>query len=167
MKSYTQTEIEGMTQDQLKAALIEAQASKTDVTGIAVDDTDNTEQTANMTAMATSQATATDTQQTAAPATEPTPLEKLTAKIDDLEADGTGLYDAAISVLKQQRDTMIADAKAVVDEAESSVKTGVQGTETEVKSFWQQYGNGIAQGAKVFLLAYIATVITGRVLGLM
>lgn len=163
---YKSEDLAGMSQDQLKAAILELQARmapavENPVAAEPAADTENVDTAAD------------NAQQPVAPVVaEPTPFEKLSAKIDDLEADGSGLYDAAIEVMKQQRKELIAEAHAVAIKAEEDVKKVTDEVETDAKaveqeakdtaaSFIDKYGEKIIEGTKIVLLGVIA----GKILG--
>ncbi|KMO86433.1 hypothetical protein AB840_08180 [Megasphaera cerevisiae DSM 20462] len=93
---------------------------------------------------------AVDTTQAVTATTEQTDIEKLDAKIADLEADGAEVFADAIQILKDKRDALIAQAEA---EAESnSIGSGVITLET---SFRQKYGNDIMNAVEIVALAAI------------
>lgn len=96
---------------------------------------------------------ATDIQQdqavdTTQAATEQTDIEKLDAKIADLEADGDEVFADAIQILKDKRDALIAQAEADAKEAETEVTTAA-------KTFKEKYGNDIMNAVEIVALAAI------------
>lgn len=100
---------------------------------------------------------ATDIQQNQAVDTENTTIEitklqadilNLNAKITDLEADGDEMFADAIQLLKDKRDTLIAQAEAEAN----SIGSGVITLET---SFRQKYGNDIMNTIEIVALAAI------------
>ena len=66
--------------------------------------------------------------------TEQTDIEKLDAKIAELEADGDEVFADAIQILKDKRDALVAQAEADAKEAETEVTT-------TAKTFKEKYGN--------------------------
>lgn len=74
--------------------------------------------------------------------TEQTDIEKLDAKIADLEADGAEVFADAIQILKDKRDALVAQAA----EEANSIGSGVITIET---SFRQKYGNDIMNAVEI------------------
>ena len=77
-----------------------------------------------------------------------TDIEKLDAKIAELEADGAEVFADAIQLLKDKRDALIAQAEAEAN----SIGSGVITLET---SFRQKYGNDIMNAVEIVALAAI------------
>lgn len=79
-----------------------------------------------------------------------TDIEKLDAKIADLEADGAEVFADAIQILKDKRDALVAQAEADADakEAETEVTTAA-------KTFKEKYGNDIMNAVEIVALAAI------------
>jgi hypothetical protein len=145
--TYTQEQINAMTAEQLKTAIVELQgqqaaapAQEAVIPIVTAQDTD--QMTENKTAVQTD-------------------IEKIEARIADLKADSEELYADAIKALEDKRDALVAEAKATVEQVETNVKNDVQEAETEVKTFWQKYGQAIAHGAEIILLGYIAGRLAG------
>jgi molecular chaperone GrpE (heat shock protein) len=82
------------------------------------------------------------TQATTATTAEQTDIEKLDAKIADLEADGAELFADAIQILKDKRAALVAKAEADAKEAEIEVTTAA-------KTFKEKYGNLIVNGIEI------------------
>ena len=91
---------------------------------------------------------AADTTQEATETTEQTDIEKLDAKIADLEADGAEVFADAIQLLKDKRDALIAQAAEDAKEAETEVTTAA-------KTFKEKYGNDIMNTVEIVALAAI------------
>lgn len=85
---------------------------------------------------------AVDTTPAVTATTEQTDIEKLDAKIADLEADGAEVFADAIQILKDKRDALIAQAEADAKEAETEVTTAA-------KTFKEKYGNLIVNGIEI------------------
>lgn len=85
---------------------------------------------------------AVDTTPAVTATTEQTDIEKLDAKIADLEADGAEVFADAIQIMKDKRDALIAQAA----EEANSIGSGVIILET---SFRQKYGNLIVNGIEI------------------
>lgn len=77
-----------------------------------------------------------------------TDIEKLDAKIADLEADGAEVFADAIQILKDKRDALVAQAEADAKEAETEVTTAA-------KTFKEKYGNDIMNAVEIVALATI------------
>lgn len=77
-----------------------------------------------------------------------TDIEKLDAKIADLEADGAEVFADAIQILKDKRDALVAQAEADAKEAETEVTTAA-------KTFKEKYGNDIMNAVEIVALAAI------------
>ena len=80
--------------------------------------------------------------------TEQTDIEKLDAKIAELEADGAEVFADAIQILKDKRDTLVAQAAEDAKEAETEVTTAA-------KTFKEKYGNDIMNTVEIVALAAI------------
>lgn len=80
--------------------------------------------------------------------TEQTDIEKLDAKIAELEADGAEVFADAIQILKDKRDALVAQAEADAN----SIGSGVITLET---SFRQKYGNDIMNAVEIVALTAI------------
>lgn len=91
---------------------------------------------------------AVDTTQAVTATTEQTDIEKLDAKIAELEADGAEVFADAIQILKDKRDALVAQAEADAN----SIGSGVITLET---SFRQKYGNDIMNTIEIVALAAI------------
>ncbi|MDU2064725.1 MAG: hypothetical protein E6713_07755 [Sporomusaceae bacterium] len=94
-----------------------------------------------------------------------TPLQKLEARIAELEADGSEMYTVPILALKYERDKLIliSDSKAkaaqvqkVVQEAAEEVEDGAKKAEENVESFWKKNKNDIINYTIIVLLAISA-----------
>lgn len=77
-----------------------------------------------------------------------TDIEKLDAKIADLEADGAEVFADAIQILKDKRDALVAQAEEDAKEAETEVTTAA-------KTFKEKYGNDIMNTIEIVALAAI------------
>ena len=77
-----------------------------------------------------------------------TDIEKLDAKIADLEADGAEVFADAIQILKDKRDALVAQAEADANEEETDVTTAA-------KTFKEKYGNDIMNAVEIVALASI------------
>ena len=77
-----------------------------------------------------------------------TDIEKLDAKIADLEADGAEVFADAIQILKDKRDALVAQAEADAKKAETEVTTAA-------KTFKEKYGNDIMNAVEIVALAAI------------
>ena len=91
---------------------------------------------------------AVDTTPAVTATTEQTDIEKLDAKIAELEADGAEVFADAIQILKDKRDTLVTQAAAEAN----SIGSGVITLET---SFRQKYGNDIMNAVEIVALAAI------------
>lgn len=138
---YTQDQINVMTAEQLKAAILELQGQTTE--NAAVTPAQEVNVASTMTAPDAEQVDETKTPVQ-------TDIEKIEAHIAVLKQDDEALYTDAIKSLEAKRDRLVAEAKADAQQAEA-----------EVKTFWQQYGNGITKVAEFVLLGYIAGRLAG------
>lgn len=91
---------------------------------------------------------AVDATQAVTATTKQTDIEKLDAKIADLEADGAEVFADAIQILKDKRDTLIAQAAEDAKEAETEVTTAAN-------TFKEKYGNDIMNTIEIVALAAI------------
>lgn len=107
---------------------------------MAEENVQTTEQTTPATDIQQDQGT--DTTQAVTATTEQTDIEKLDAKIADLEADGAEVFADAIQLLKDKRGALVAQAAEEAKEAETEVTTAA-------KTFKEKYGNLIVNGIEI------------------
>jgi uncharacterized coiled-coil DUF342 family protein len=75
-------------------------------------------------------------------------IDKLDAKIEELQQDGSDLYAAAITALTDERDELVAKVKEESEDAADSVQDANQ-------KFLDKYGMYILNGAEVVALVAI------------
>jgi hypothetical protein len=134
---YTNEQLNAMTVDQLRAAIIALQGQQAGSAPAAI------------------------------PTIAETPIqidiENMKAAIAQFEAAGTKLFPDEFAAMKQKLANMETEAEAVAKTVETNVKTTAGKLTTIEQTFAQKYGQTIAHGIEIVLLAYIA----GRLAGLL
>ena len=141
---YTNEQLTAMTAEQLKAAILELQAQG------AVAPIDNT-------------SAASATPESAAVSETPvqTDIENMKTAIAQFEESGAKYFPDQLTAMKQKLVEMEAAAEVKVQEVETEVKGAVDKAVTAEQTFLQKYGQAIAHGAEIILLAYIAGRLAG------
>jgi|GEM_PF-3555232 len=84
-----------------------------------------------------------------------TDIEKLEARISQLKADGSAIYDTAIQALEDERAQLIAEAEAEAKKVEEEAQAVVTDVETAEKTFREKYGNEVLNSVEIVALAAI------------